>query len=242
MRVIDLDTGKEFFLDATPEFKLDFEKTYTCCSHSRKELRQKRNRGGAIQYIDQCLDCGTSVGMFQKHMPSLANSPLWDHQLQERYFAERERLKVEITQKHVRLQRDKLTGRQRRYEEYLHSDAWALKRAKVLKRANGQCEGCSDQKATQIHHLTYKNIFNEFLFQLVAVCPECHAGLHAEKIFFEDENLAWEWGDNFPCNACRCSTEEGNRKWCSKFDMLALAALASDGECGPNHKQLELLK
>ena len=242
MRVTDQDTGKEFFLDSTPEFKADSESVYARCSHSRKELRQKRNRGGAIQYIDQCLDCGDSVGLFQKHSPGLVSSPAWDDQLQESYFAARERHKVEITQKHVRIQRDKLAGFQKRYDEYLNSDAWAQRRLKVLKRANGQCEGCGDRKATQVHHLTYKNVFNEFLFELVAVCSECHAGLHPEKADSQDEELAWEWSDGFPCDACRCSTEEGNRKWCGKFDMLAVAALAPDGECGPKHKELEPLR
>jgi hypothetical protein len=242
MRVIDQDTSEEFFLESTPEFKTDFKPIYERCPHTRKELRQRRNRGGAIQYIDQCLDCGDSVGMFQKHSPNLTSSPAWDDHLQEKYLTAREQLKAAIIQKHVRIQRNRTEGFWKRYNEYLKSEAWAQRRLKVLKRANGQCEGCSDKKATQVHHLTYAHKFNEFLFELVAVCDDCHTSLHSYHLDSSGLDLEMEWSDGFPCDACRWSSEEDNRKWCAKFDMLSIAALAPEAECGPNHKELEPLK
>jgi 5-methylcytosine-specific restriction endonuclease McrA len=30
-----------------------------------------------------------------------------------------------------------------------------------------------------VHHLTYQNAGNEFLWELVAICRECHARYHA---------------------------------------------------------------
>jgi 5-methylcytosine-specific restriction endonuclease McrA len=52
-------------------------------------------------------------------------------------------------------------------------------RAKVIKRAGGICEGCLTCAATDVHHLTYRNLFAEFMFQLVALCRGCHDRVHA---------------------------------------------------------------
>ena len=71
-------------------------------------------------------------------------------------------------------------GEQRRdwYHRYLQSPQWQRKRQLVLKRANGICEGCGLNKATQVHHLTYERIGDEMLFDLVAVCDQCHDEVH----------------------------------------------------------------
>jgi 5-methylcytosine-specific restriction endonuclease McrA len=78
----------------------------------------------------------------------------------------------------VQLRRDGRDGFWPRYREYLQGDVWRAKRARVLERAGGLCEGCREQPATQVHHLHYRRVFDELLFDLVAVCDECHAKLH----------------------------------------------------------------
>ncbi len=64
------------------------------------------------------------------------------------------------------------------YTEYLDSREWAERRQAVLKRARYVCEGCGAQRAVQVHHLTYARAGQEMLFDLVAVCLECHENLH----------------------------------------------------------------
>jgi 5-methylcytosine-specific restriction endonuclease McrA len=66
------------------------------------------------------------------------------------------------------------------YDDYLSSPEWRKKREAVLRRADFLCEGCGDATATQVHHLTYERVANEMLFDLVAVCPDCHNRLHAK--------------------------------------------------------------
>lgn len=66
------------------------------------------------------------------------------------------------------------------YDRYLLSDAWRVRRAEVLKRASGVCEGCRKRVAKQVHHLTYERVGHEMLFDLVAVCSQCHSELHAK--------------------------------------------------------------
>lgn len=64
------------------------------------------------------------------------------------------------------------------YAGYLRSEEWASRREKVMQRAGGFCEGCRAQAATEVHHLTYEHVTQEFLFELVAICGDCHARYH----------------------------------------------------------------
>jgi 5-methylcytosine-specific restriction endonuclease McrA len=67
------------------------------------------------------------------------------------------------------------------YDEYLKTDAWRAKRRKVLQRAGGICEGCSERQAEHVHHKTYEHAGRELLFELVALCRECHDLVHGER-------------------------------------------------------------
>jgi hypothetical protein len=73
------------------------------------------------------------------------------------------------------------------YNAYLNSPDWRHKRSLVLRRAGETCEGCRNAKATQVHHRKYPEgcfpgfpewIAREKLFDLVAICPDCHRDLH----------------------------------------------------------------
>lgn len=65
-----------------------------------------------------------------------------------------------------------------RYNVYLQSAQWRTIRSRVLDRAKGMCEGCGVEKAVQVHHLTYRHVCEEFLWELRAVCLKCHERLH----------------------------------------------------------------
>lgn len=66
------------------------------------------------------------------------------------------------------------------YSEYLASTEWLEKRRKVLLKCRGYCEGCGAAPATEVHHLTYAHIGHELLWELVAVCDDCHDRCHGE--------------------------------------------------------------
>lgn len=63
------------------------------------------------------------------------------------------------------------------HARYLASAAWEERRSAVLQRDKYQCqarlERCT-QKATQVHHLSYRHWRNEPLFDLASVCWVCH--------------------------------------------------------------------
>lgn len=70
------------------------------------------------------------------------------------------------------------------YEEYLQSEAWAIRRQVCLDRFGGQCALC-ENRAWHAHHRTYDRVGHEHLNDLTALCGECHEKHHG-KGKFED--------------------------------------------------------
>lgn len=70
------------------------------------------------------------------------------------------------------------------YRKYLKSKEWKSIRVEVLHRDRNRCTGCNtysnNGRGLEIHHLTYKNIFNEDLEDLVTLCTECHKKAHGK--------------------------------------------------------------
>jgi 5-methylcytosine-specific restriction endonuclease McrA len=132
---------------------------------ARYQRRQLRNF---------CSDCGELLGSALKHSLATADTPTLSleqatraQKLRDEWFRQREIEKE--TQR---------AAWQAKYDEYLRSEEWANKRALVIERAGGICEGCGEASAVQVHHLTYNNVGEEFLWQLRAICRECHERFH----------------------------------------------------------------
>lgn len=64
-----------------------------------------------------------------------------------------------------------------KYQIYLKSESWQIKRQQVIERDNGFCRRCSS-KGTDVHHLHYNNIYNEDLNDLILLCRSCHEKAH----------------------------------------------------------------
>lgn len=75
---------------------------------------------------------------------------------------------------------ESLSPRQIAHREYIKTPKWLSKREKVMQRANHTCEGCGVYLGTQghVHHKTYDNWKDEFLFELVYLCEGCHRRVH----------------------------------------------------------------
>lgn len=67
-----------------------------------------------------------------------------------------------------------------KYYAYLGSDTWKQKRKLVFERDNNLCQICKKETATEVHHLTYQNIYNEPIEDLIAICYECHKKKHVK--------------------------------------------------------------
>lgn len=143
------------------------------CGSSAKELRQKRTATGGRLVAYQCTACGrsTSSWLKQSSIANVERLPAWDVELEDRrYEAFRQNLASERAAKSAEWWD--------RYTAYLRTPAWQSRRAAVMARARGYCEGCGKAQATQVHHLTYAHVTEEFLWELVAVCEPCHDKVH----------------------------------------------------------------
>lgn len=123
----------------------------------------------------QCLNCGATVGKAIKQSTmsplQLCSLEMWDEALAKKHN--------ELWMQVYELKKqEKEMGWTAWYNDYLDSPAWKVKREAVLKRDNRWCQGCREKHATQVHHLSYKHVGKELLFELTSVCSDCHVVIH----------------------------------------------------------------
>lgn len=152
------------------------------CDHPRNVVVRWVNGGGAWMHQRFCYDCGNKTSQFLKKedaeregVTDVSKDLLASkHKAYENDRSSRlERLANEAAERCQPANR-------RTYDDYLRSPEWKRKAELILRRANHTCEGCLSRPATQVHHLTYTNIYNEFAWELRAVCDPCHSRAHKE--------------------------------------------------------------
>lgn len=148
------------------------------CRHSRTCTVKRDDSLGRPQYFEFCEDCGLKLST------AIAHSQV--RQVSEHTADYLEALNQSYDRDR-RASRDRLandaaercqSGNREAYDDYLRSDAWKRRAAKILNRAQGICEGCLTNPASEVHHLTYAHLGREFAFELVALCRACHARIH----------------------------------------------------------------
>lgn len=142
------------------------------CDHDNTEVRRRTVKGGAVQYVAQCVRCGATVGTaIAKHRLNVATIPPYDEAMFQAFLDARAEAMRAV---HAREKEKRRAG----YAEYLRSPEWRQRRAKVISRCNNTCEGCGEAAVDHVHHLTYDNVGQELLFQLVGLCNSCHHTAH----------------------------------------------------------------
>lgn len=71
--------------------------------------------------------------------------------------------------------------RRKKYNDYLKSAKWRKLRKEIIEARGGKCERCASKIILQLHHKTYKNIFNEKPEDLEVLCRKCHKKEHKRK-------------------------------------------------------------
>jgi hypothetical protein len=147
----------------------------TCEKDVWASLRRLECANGTLQFKYQCETCGSALSNALRHeqVPRETCGD-WDKLLSEAYWASRSR---RLTEETLRKNEDWWA----QYNAYLLTPEWRGRRVQVFLRASGLCEGCRKRPPSQVHHLTYAHVTEEFLFELVAVCDECHERLHKDK-------------------------------------------------------------
>jgi len=74
--------------------------------------------------------------------------------------------------------------RPKTYKKYLDTRHWHNIRESVLNRDEHRCVKCSIDVnlLAHVHHLTYERIGNEFMDDLITLCPNCHNEIHKDDV------------------------------------------------------------
>jgi hypothetical protein len=156
------------------------------CSHPDQILTRFVCTNNAIQFVMQCTACKARVGSPISHnklsRKQKDNAPLFD---EDGRAARREEISYQYA-----MNREKFNSARwwAEYTKYLASDEWKNKRSRVMARDNKRCTeqrpGCTKQ-ADEVHHLSYKNVGNEPMEDLTAVCHHCH------ELITEESRREW---------------------------------------------------
>lgn len=149
------------------------------CEHGDGELRTQIAANGIKHFKFECQSCGrrgSSIARVHWIVGSLTEDPPEiDEDISRRYWEAES----------VRRQNERDAESREWwdwYSQYLDSEEWRQKADRVLFRDGGKCmavlDGCQ-RRASHVHHLTYKHVGNEPLFDLISVCPSCHEQITA---------------------------------------------------------------
>jgi len=150
------------------------------CDHVGKRLiRYRIASNGSKMLKVQCTRCGELIGDWIPHhkVPNIESVKPIDDDLRQMFIENAHQLRQELMNRKRQIDRGEFFDW---YQGYLQGAKWQEKRRLVLNRCNGICEGCGKLRATIVHHLSYDNVGDEFLFQLVGLCQDCHGRVHAE--------------------------------------------------------------
>ena len=153
-----------------------------CCRHPSTVIVETADSLGRPLFFRFCEHCGLKLSSAIAHAKAGTPSDYTAVYMEARsdgYVTER---KAQLD-KLVEAAAERCQGPNREaYSDYLRSDAWKRRAAKIMQRANDVCEGCLTNRASEVHHLTYAHLGCEFAFELVALCRSCHARIHREQV------------------------------------------------------------
>lgn len=150
------------------------------CKHPSSVIVETADSLGRSLFFSFCEHCGLKLSSAIAHAKAGTPSEYSAVYMEARndgYTTERKAWLDRITSDAA----ERCQGPNREaYSDYLRSDAWKRRAAKIMQRANHTCEGCLTNPATEVHHLTYAHVGHEFAFELVALCRACHHRIHSE--------------------------------------------------------------
>ena len=193
--VKDYETGELFAIEPTTEYsRRVIEFNAAECQHPETTPYRIKVANGNIQVRNCCTNCGhrVSTPLPQKDKAWVASLDWQPEEHAETYKSRRDAERHALLLKLGREQyaeRGKFTHS---YKAYMASEEWRMKRTLVMKRCGSICEGCGIREATEVHHTTYAHFANEFLFELLGLCHDCHERITNEgsQASNDDEPLA----------------------------------------------------
>lgn len=187
------------------------EDTCSNCGNTEMTFVLHIMKNGGKRLRKQCLKCGQSPSNAYKLnlVKDINKIPKYDTDLKQNFidscFTRRD-LKNEL-------------GAKEYYNNvYLKSDEWKTKRENILIRDDYKCV-CCEEKATQVHHINYNNVYNENNNLLLSVCKDCHNLIHNKGIVFFN-GLKANFGELYYCQNCKKYNNNQNLFICNDCKNL----------------------
>jgi hypothetical protein len=160
------------------------------CEHPGTVIVRRINAAGAPFFSRYCPHCGVKwsamIARAAAEREGIAPD-LTEQEMEQRadaYLAQREehfsRIIGGAAERALEKRLQSAVEYSERYQDYLRSPQWKRKTAAIMERAGGKCEGCLSCDAEEVHHTTYEHVFNEFAFELLALCSPCHRRFHGK--------------------------------------------------------------
>jgi DNA-directed RNA polymerase subunit M/transcription elongation factor TFIIS len=150
------------------------------CNHDYL-ITKREMKNGALSFWLQCPKCGHAPSAVSKSKLSyeqIANAKRFDSDGPEKFYRKYHEYGLAYDDAKKQTFEAEWWAW---YEKYLLSPIWIEKREQVLERDNGICKACGKEKAKQVHHLTYEHVGSEYLFELIAVCMNCHLSMKTNQ-------------------------------------------------------------
>jgi hypothetical protein len=150
-----------------------------CCRNPSEMIVIDRYDSGFSPIRKQCIHCGGCLSMTKPLSSRIYGDQIRGEFDKER-FHEWKSARSEEKNELYNIKKDYRFKETRyfKYQQYLLSAEWGIKRKLVMERDHGLCQKCKAEHAVDVHHLTYERLFNELLEDLVSVCRPCHSQIH----------------------------------------------------------------
>lgn len=155
----------------------------TCCRKPYLIVTQCHKFSPHTRLYRQCTNCG---GCLNRTKPLKFKD--YDDEIEGLFYDEYfEDWKKEYNEEAAYIYKNQcfanyLNSHYYKYKSYLLSSEWKNKRDEVMKRDKSLCQHCKVAPADDVHHLTYDNLFDEPLDDLLSLCRSCHANEHKSDL------------------------------------------------------------
>lgn len=161
--------------------KAFFEKTTECCRNPCEIYVFEFHNNIPKCVRIQCYNCGGCLTMTKPLSKSKFGEKTKGEFSKERYLEWKSKRQSEGNEiynftSYINLANSNFYA----HRTHLHSEYWKNIRQLVLERDKGICQSCKTEKAKEVHHLTYKNLGNETIDELISYCRACHEKAHGK--------------------------------------------------------------
>lgn len=176
-----MNTEHEIIDDGRPAQEIAAERFHCDCKETTR-LTVFRASNSTTHYRLQCHRCGSFTPVKKTDLTDLdrERAEPFDAALQTDWVTKQYEFGRAIHQARREASRvESLQSFRDEESDFLESPVWDEMQRLVLWRAGGTCEGCLKRPATVVHHTNYIRKFgHEMLFDLRAVCRQCHEAIH----------------------------------------------------------------